>query len=161
MHCPPTTNPNPSLINLLSFLNDSFKVLSPAQGQSRPFRKGRREPIGAIRPPSCHYCALIEPLYVGTGHYNHFLLLIAHPLMPLSSLHGQFWTPLSAAAWDTDSSHGQRLAPASQGYWAVIQWLNGGSATPSAEGLGWVRCRASLGGDGRSWRKGRVPKGQA
>lgn len=72
--------------------------------------KGGESPSGAIRLPSRHYCALIEPLYVGRGHYDHFSLLIAHPFMPLNSLHGQFWTSFSAAAVDTGSSHGEMLA---------------------------------------------------
>lgn len=65
-----------------------------------------------------------------------FLLLIAYPFMPLNGLQGQFWTRLSAAAWDTDSSHGQMLAPVNQGYWTVIRWLNGGRAPRALRGLG-------------------------
>lgn len=67
-----------------------------------PLEKGGESPSGAIHLPHCHYCALSEPLYAGRGHYDHFWLLIAHPFVPLNSLHGRFWTPFSAAALDTE-----------------------------------------------------------
>lgn len=79
--------------------------------------KGRESPSGAICLPPRHYCALIEPLYVGRGHYDHFLLLIAHPFMSLNSLHRQFGAPFSAAGLDTDSSRGEMLAPTPRGAW--------------------------------------------
>ena len=79
-----------------------------------PLEKGGESPSGAIRLPRCHYCALSEPLYAGRGHYDHFWLLIAHPFVPLNSLHGRFWTPFSAAALDTDSFHREMLASVQQ-----------------------------------------------
>lgn len=52
------------------------------------------------------------------------LLLIALPWMPPNSLQGIL---------DTDSSHEQMLAPAENGSWTELLWLNGGSATQSTE----------------------------
>lgn len=80
-----------------------------------PLEKGGQSPSGAIHPPSCHYCGLSEPLYAGGGHYDYFSVLIAYLFVPLHSLHGQFWTPFSVAALDTDSSHREMLASMKQG----------------------------------------------
>lgn len=99
-----------------------------------PLEKGGESSSGAIRPPSCHYCALIEPLCVGRGHYDHFSLLIALPFMPLNSLQGQFWTPLSAASWDTNSSHRQMLAPTNQG---TGLWFHGSATQSTGRAEGW------------------------
>lgn len=111
-----------------------FRLCPLLKARASPLEKGGQSPPRATRPPSHHYCALIEPLCVRRGHYDHFLLLIAHPFRPLNSLHGQLWAPLSAAAWAIGSAHRQRLAPTDQGDWVMTRWLNGGRAPPSMKG---------------------------
>lgn len=68
-------------------LNDSFRFCPQLKARVSPLEK-EGEPIRAIHLPYHHYCALIEPLYVGGSHCDQFLLLIPHPFRLLNSLLG-------------------------------------------------------------------------